>query len=71
MMVATGNISRNERFNLPVDVVPPSIAAWRRASSSGDEFSQAGASADSDLLPENRRQRIVEDPSRRKDCAQG
>jgi hypothetical protein len=63
-MSATANVFGDELFNLSVDVVPrinlsleTGIFFWRRIFS-------GRAGADGGLLPENRRQRIVENPSR-------
>ncbi len=63
-MSATANVFSDGLFNLGVDVVPrinrsseTGIFFWRRIFS-------GRAGADGGLLPENRRQRIVENPSR-------
>ena len=63
-MSATANVFGDGLFNLSVDVVPrinrsleTGIFFWRRIFS-------GRAGADGGLLPENRRQRIVENPSR-------
>ena len=63
-MSATANIFGDELFDLDIDVVPrvprgleTIIFFWRRIFS-------GRASADGGLLPENRRQRLVKNPSR-------
>lgn len=64
IMSASPNIFRDELFNLSIDVVPrinrsleTGIFFWRRIFS-------GSASANGGLLPENRRQRLVKNPSR-------
>src|ERR1700694_2980196 len=64
IMSASPNIFGDELFNLSIDVVPrinrsleTGIFFWRRSFS-------GRASANGGLLPENRRQRLVRNPSR-------